>query len=132
MIYARNELGIRRGFGRVGPAICVVLAVIAVALLTRDAMGQERAEAFDVVGFVTPDPIATAVRRLLGRDQIQRREVGVPNGYQATEMSPQVDVIGLDVDAGNIVKPADREPFQKRAVAQDDVVAIQLRYDAIS
>ena len=53
MMYARNELRLRGRVGWAGPAVCVALVIVALALLTRDAMGQEVAQDFDLIGTVT-------------------------------------------------------------------------------
>jgi Carboxypeptidase regulatory-like domain len=60
MIYARDELRLRDRVGIWGPTICFVLAMIAIAILTQDAMGQEAPSArFDLQGVVVDDATGT-------------------------------------------------------------------------
>ena len=73
MLFARNELRLQGRVGVRGPALCLIMALIAVALLASEGIGQEiQSEAFDLVGAVVDDSngqaLAGAFVSLTGSD----------------------------------------------------------------
>jgi hypothetical protein len=56
MLFARDELRLQGRVGVGGPALCLIMALIAVALLASEGIGQEvQSEAFDLVGALLDD-----------------------------------------------------------------------------
>jgi hypothetical protein len=123
MLYATNELRLERRQGKWGTAICLVLAVLAIAILSRDAMGQERdiIESFDLIGHVidgeTGEALVGAYVSFTGSDWIS---VSNEEGRFAI----------LDVDEGSVSLSAEQLGYESlvwEGEVDSDGVLVELR-----